>query len=142
MESNYLIDNFDMKFNKQEFSYVNDDIINDDDLIMNSNFDDDDDNNNDDINFLNFDLNEELKNLMINNETTSNKTDNHHQEEEEIQPPITAEIELKTNNDSNKQQSDNIEGEDDHLPRVQVELDKLNYANESINNLELELEVY
>lgn len=29
---------------------------------------------------------------------------------------------------------------DEHLPRVQVELDKLNYANESINSLELELE--
>ena len=32
------------------------------------------------------------------------------------------------------------EESNDHLPRVQVELDKLNYANESINNLELELE--
>jgi hypothetical protein len=29
---------------------------------------------------------------------------------------------------------------DDHLPLVQEELDKLNYSNESINNLELELE--
>ena len=29
---------------------------------------------------------------------------------------------------------------DDHLPIVQIELDKLNYANESINNLEIELE--
>ena len=29
----------------------------------------------------------------------------------------------------------------DHLPRVQIELDRLNYTNESINNLELELEV-
>ncbi|RNA37490.1 SH3 domain-binding 5-like [Brachionus plicatilis] len=29
---------------------------------------------------------------------------------------------------------------DEHLSRVQVELEKLNYANESINNLELELE--
>jgi hypothetical protein len=32
------------------------------------------------------------------------------------------------------------EESDEHLPRVQVELDKLNYANESINSLELELE--
>jgi hypothetical protein len=32
-----------------------------------------------------------------------------------------------------------VEESDDHLPRVQIELDKLNYANESINNLELEL---
>ena len=29
---------------------------------------------------------------------------------------------------------------DEHLPLVRVELDRLNYANESINNLELELE--
>ncbi|CAF0724516.1 unnamed protein product [Brachionus calyciflorus] len=29
---------------------------------------------------------------------------------------------------------------DEHLPRVQVELEKLNYSNEAINNLELELE--
>lgn len=33
-----------------------------------------------------------------------------------------------------------VQESDEHLPRVQVELDKLNYANESINNLELELE--
>lgn len=32
------------------------------------------------------------------------------------------------------------EESDEHLKRVQVELDKLNYANESINSLELELE--
>ena len=33
-----------------------------------------------------------------------------------------------------------VGGESDaHLPRVRVELDRLNYANESINNLELEL---
>jgi len=30
--------------------------------------------------------------------------------------------------------------EDAHLPRVRVELDRLNYANESINNLEVEYE--
>jgi hypothetical protein len=33
------------------------------------------------------------------------------------------------------------EESDRNLPRIQVELDKLNYSNESINNLELELEV-
>lgn len=33
-----------------------------------------------------------------------------------------------------------VEEEDAHLPRVRVELDRLNYANESINNLEVELE--
>ena len=33
-----------------------------------------------------------------------------------------------------------VEETDGHLPRVRAELDKLNYANESINNLELELE--
>ncbi len=32
------------------------------------------------------------------------------------------------------------EEEDAHLPRVRVELDRLNYANESINNLEVEYE--
>lgn len=36
--------------------------------------------------------------------------------------------------------ANNNEESNDHLPRVQIELDKLNYANESINNLELELE--
>lgn len=46
------------------------------------------------------------------------------------------------NNDQLEKQNDTevyIES-DDHLPRVQEELDKLNYSNESINNLELELE--
>lgn len=37
-------------------------------------------------------------------------------------------------------ENDNITESDDHLPRVQIELDKLNYATEAINNLELELE--
>lgn len=42
----------------------------------------------------------------------------------------------------NTQLSDQIDHEepDEHLSRVQIELEKLNYANESINNLELELE--
>jgi hypothetical protein len=43
-------------------------------------------------------------------------------------------------NDKSVIEDNFIEESDDHLPRVQEELDKLNYANESINNLELELE--
>lgn len=38
-----------------------------------------------------------------------------------------------------QEQEAGCEESDAHLPRVRVELDRLNYANESINNLELEL---
>ena len=48
--------------------------------------------------------------------------------------------ETSTLNDESALAVDAVEAEsDEHLPRVQIELDKLNYANESINNLELEL---
>lgn len=42
--------------------------------------------------------------------------------------------------DNQKGEETSQEEPDEHLLRVQVELEKLNYANESINNLELELE--
>lgn len=49
---------------------------------------------------------------------------------------------LEYNNEASEESGDQISNDepDAHLPRVRVELDRLNYANESINNLELELE--
>jgi hypothetical protein len=51
-----------------------------------------------------------------------------------------------TDGDNKQNRDDNLDDvfkndADENLPRIQVELDKLNYSNESINNLELELEV-
>ena len=142
MESNYLIDNFDMKFTGNGFSFDNLDET-DDDLIMNTKIDDFDDEN-----FMNFDLNEELKNFMINSNTGNNiiSNDNTETKEEIAATNVAIENNHINNNNNNENEENNEqiaeeeEGED-HLPRVQVELDRLNYTNESINNLELELEV-
>ena len=54
--------------------------------------------------------------------------------------PQNDQINKSNLNDKSETDDNYIEESDDHLPRVQEELDKLNYANESINNLELELE--
>lgn len=53
----------------------------------------------------------------------------------------TIEATITSCQEDNDRETNVFESEsDEHLPRVQVELDKLNYANESINSLELELE--
>lgn len=59
---------------------------------------------------------------------------------------IKNDISNDSNNDKDNKvnfdlsENSNEDESDAHLPRVRVELDRLNYANESINNLELELE--
>ena len=120
MESNYLIDNFDLKFNSKEFSSFDD---------INENEDDDDEL----VDFMNFDLDEELKNFMINNEDEVLNKEEEIEKEEKKEEIIQEKVE--------KEAEPEVEEGEDHLPRVQIELDRLNYTNESINNLELELEV-
>lgn len=88
------------------------------------------------------------ENLDLNEEKKSSEQPN---EDVDLATNIN-DMNLKDENDINVHMEDkhdklnvdhdemNVENEDEHLPRVQVELDKLNYANESINSLELELE--
>jgi hypothetical protein len=65
------------------------------------------------------------------------------QQEHDKQIKKETDLMSKTDDNSNTDSlSDDVavDESDEHLPRVRIELEKLNYANESINNLELEYE--
>lgn len=71
--------------------------------------------------------------ILVNNLSLSDDSDQKFQ---------NVSFEISENNESNldEDRSKDEPESDAHLPLVRVELDRLNYTNESINNLELELE--
>lgn len=71
--------------------------------------------------------------ILVNNLNLSDEIDN-------TSTSVHFDLSEKENNNSADETSELNDESDAHLPLVRVELDRLNYTNESINNLELELE--